>query len=243
MRNSIVFFVLVLAMQLIACRDGNVVGDVADVAPIRPEQASDPAAAGGSGAVPVDVDGPMTEPGRLSVSGERPGALFIDGVPAGVDAPVRDLEVAAGRHTIQVLYDNNELSPVRPVIVRAAQPVGIFLRAPSFTEGSGVAVAPAEGSDGSGEGSDEGSGEGSGDAVGTTPRGTVGIGAEVAGTVFIDGMRTTHRTPWLAEIPTGEYRFQVLYDDGRLSRQIEIDLEPGGRREVTFTGTDMFVLR
>lgn len=248
MRFVLTLLVFCSAIGLHGCRERNIAGEVVEVAPIVAAEAADPVGREGSAQrAPIEViEGAMTEPGRLSVSGERAGLLFVDGISTGVTVPVREYEVAAGRHVVQVLYGDNELSPVRPVIVRAGQNVGVFLRAPSFTEGSADALAgsPAQAAtpDGSGSGDAAGaSAEGS--AAAPTVRGTIALGADTPATVFVDGMRTTHRTPWVAELAPGEYQFQLLYDDGRLSRQIEIDLESAGRREVTFTGTDMFVLR
>jgi len=69
------------------------------------------------------------------------------------------------------------------------------------------------------------------------------IESEPSGTLYINGERTEHTTPIELALEPGSYSFQVAHDAQTLSRYVELYLYPDGRRQVTYQGVDMMVVR
>lgn len=100
----------------------------------------------------VDPDDAMSAPAILSVSADRTGTFFLDGQRRDETLPAVGLEVSAGWHQAQVLYDGGRLlsapqpahlEPGRRVAVRVATPFDDATHAASM-EGSGAAALPPE---------------------------------------------------------------------------------------------------
>lgn len=193
----------------------------------------------------VDADEAMSSPALLSVSSDREGVLYVDSRRRDETLPARGMEVAAGWHYAQVLYDGGRLlSAPRPASLEAGQRIAVRVRTPfddathdAAGEGAGAApfppeldvVAfefpppPVEGSgEGSGAAADEGSGElaeGSGTSAPPLPfpegRAALVVMSDPPGELFVEGRATGLRTPTNIHLPPGTYRFQIVHDDAQ----------------------------
>lgn len=99
----------------------------------------------------VDPDDAMSSPAILSVSADSTGTLYLDGRRRDETLPAIGLEVAAGWHHAQVLYDGGRLlsapqpahlEPGRRVAVRVSTPFDAATHA-AAAEGSGAAPFPS----------------------------------------------------------------------------------------------------
>jgi hypothetical protein len=67
------------------------------------------------------------EPGRVTVYSKPPGKIMVDGKGTGEKTP-GTVEVANGRHEIQVEYESGEISEKKIVRVRDGSRIKLFFR-------------------------------------------------------------------------------------------------------------------
>lgn len=112
------------------------------------EGTAEPAAAGDG----VDPDDAMSAPAILSVSADAEGTFYLDGQRRDESLPAIGLEVGAGWHYAQVMYEGGRLlsaprpahlEPGRRVAVRVVTPFDEATHAAAM-EGSGAVALPPE---------------------------------------------------------------------------------------------------
>lgn len=105
------------------------------------------------------------------------------------------------------------------------------------TLGSGAAASATNAALAAGEGS-AGSGE-----MAPLAWTAIRIESNPPGQLYIDGLRSPLRTPVTLRMPMRAWSFQVMFDDGQLSRHVEPGLVAEVRRFLSLVGSDLLVIR
>lgn len=156
--------------------------------------------------------------GKVTIQSQQPGVILVDGRDTKINSP-GTVEVPAGQHTIQIIYQDGKSSELKLIQVDPAVPVQV-----AFTsEATAAAPTTPDGEQAAASEDDIPAG-----------KGRVTVYSAPAGLILLDSVNTGKMTPNSVDAAPGQHELQVLFGDGEASPPKVLEFKKGERYKVFF---------